>query len=193
MKAGAQATPGETPMPRSARVISVLPEPARHQLGQRLRPPARRRARSARIVISLPHSAASIMTPMMLLPFTSMPSLASSISAAKLLASRTIRAAGPGMQSLLVHDGRLALDHRPTQRKKSSSAMASSAKRTLVSAGPNHRVTAAPTAATASAPTAPAQPKPRRLPARDHRDRQSRRWRRPRVRRARSRAESTTR
>ena len=57
-------------------------------------PPARRRGPLARMVISLPHSAASIMTPMMLLPLTSMPSFESSISAEKVLARRTIRAAG---------------------------------------------------------------------------------------------------
>jgi hypothetical protein len=49
---------------------------------------------SARMRIELPHSAASIMTPMMLLPFTSMPSLHNSMSDANVLASRTICAAG---------------------------------------------------------------------------------------------------
>src|SRR5829696_646645 len=49
---------------------------------------------SARMVMELPHSAANIITPMMLLPFTPTPSLQISISAVNELASRTIRAAG---------------------------------------------------------------------------------------------------
>src|SRR5918994_1345221 len=48
----------------------------------------------ARMVIELPHSAASIITPMMLLPFTPTPSLQISMSELKVLASRTMRAAG---------------------------------------------------------------------------------------------------
>src|SRR5690606_21150710 len=49
---------------------------------------------TARIVNSAPHSAASIMTPMMLLPFTSMSSLRSQISERKRLAALTNSAAG---------------------------------------------------------------------------------------------------
>src|SRR5262249_16177586 len=49
---------------------------------------------SARTVTLLPHSAASIITPMILLPFTDMPSLTTSISAVKPLASFTSWAAG---------------------------------------------------------------------------------------------------
>ena len=48
----------------------------------------------ARTVMVLPHSAASIMTPMMLLPLTGTPSLTSSTSLTKVLASFTSCAAG---------------------------------------------------------------------------------------------------
>src|ERR1051325_6291888 len=48
----------------------------------------------ARTMMELPFSAASIMTPMMLLPFTGMPSFTSSISLLKVLASLTSWAAG---------------------------------------------------------------------------------------------------
>ena len=69
--------------------------------GRARSPPAPRRRRRARIVMELPHSAASIITPMMLLAFTAMPSLNNSISQLKVLARRTIwppagRGARPG-------------------------------------------------------------------------------------------------
>ena len=68
--AGAQATPGDTPMPRSIRGPGhCSPNPFGHEGGERL-------GRGLLVVAvgpdhdELPHSAASIMTPMMLLPFT---------------------------------------------------------------------------------------------------------------------------
>src|SRR6185295_4464694 len=161
MKAGAQATPGDTPIPRSDGATSVLPETAGHQLGQR-----RHRLLGVGAVGADRDEAAALRGE----HHDAHDALGVHFQA--VLGQRDVgleRAGQPhdargraGVQALLVHDGGLTLDHRPTRRKKTSSAIASRAKRTLVSEGPNHRDTAAPTPATASAPIAPIQPKPRR-------------------------------
>ena len=170
---GAQATPGETPMPRSERVTLMSPRtrwpPAR---------PAPATACSAsgplaRMVIELPHSAASIMTPMMLLPFTSMPSFGQLDLGRERAGQphdprgRAGRAAPPGSR----WSPRARSQARSTGRRGAGPSRAARSAR-CVSEGPNQRDSAAPDRGHGQRPTAPAQPKPREIPAGHQRNRE---------------------
>ena len=81
------------PRPAAAR-RSRFAEPFGHEPGERVERGLLVRAARARIVMLLPHSAASIITPMMLFPLTARPSFTSSMCDWKLDASLTSRAAG---------------------------------------------------------------------------------------------------
>src|SRR5918993_3947220 len=151
-------------MPRSAWVISRLPEPAGHQLGQGFHRLLRvgavganeDRAAALRGQHHDAHDALAVDTLAVLGDLDVGGELARQAHDSR---------RGTRMEPLLVDDGGLALDHRPTHRKTMSSRMASSAKRTAVRAGPNQRMTATPVAATASVPAMPAAPSPSRYQA----------------------------
>ena len=113
--------------PAGAVAPLALPELVGDERRDRVDAPARRRRRRRAAAASTPHSAASIMTPMMLLPFTSMSSRTMVISLLNLAASLHDLRRGPGVQAVLVDDLHGAFDHQRTTEKRAKRAISTSA------------------------------------------------------------------
>ena len=130
---------------------SRFAESLRDQRGQRRPGPPRRPGPSPGSTMVLPHSAASIITPMMLLPFTIMPAVPDLDVGGELAGQLDEQRRRPGVQAQRIDDLDLARGlqraiHRHATVRRSSRRP----NRTGVTRAPKRRESAAPAAATAS-------------------------------------------